>query len=108
MVQRSFARRSVISRAAPAAEPKSVYFPKVSFEPYWRVILKYSGWSDNKLVAEYVKGSIPSLQYSNAMRIVMVAQKEGQSIVVTAIRDQAEIYCDNLKRKKLDAFLEEA
>jgi ATP-dependent Clp protease adapter protein ClpS len=79
-----------------------------SYEPFCRVILVYSNWIEDKLTAALVVNAVPKLPYNDAIRIVRSAHINGSAIVVTVLRQEAAIYADNLLKKGLDCFLEEA
>jgi ATP-dependent Clp protease adapter protein ClpS len=81
-----------------------------AYEPFYRVILLYSGWADNneKEMAYRVHKSVPIITFNNAKNIVQRARVEGRCIVVTVIKDDAVLYSGNLKAKGFDVMLDEA
>lgn len=101
--------RMVVSRAT-AAPLKSQPVLSFAYEPFYRVILLYSGWGDNneKEMAYRVHKSVPIVSFSNAKSIVQRARVEGRCIVVTVIKDDAVLYSGNLKAKGFDVMLDEA
>jgi len=103
----------VVTRAAPIGgggllERNVVGNFKFAYEPYYRVILIYSNWVDDKDVAQKVHHSINVLGYNEALRVVRNAHTEGKAIVVTVIKDDAVLYMSNMKNKGLDVVLDEA
>lgn len=85
-----------------------VIMPNFSFAPIYRVVLRYSNWSDDKEVAKTVKQSVPVISYSAAKQVVANAKAYGNSIVITANQDDAKKYMKNLVAKGLDADIIEA
>lgn len=80
----------------------------ISFEPFYRVILQYSNWTDDKDTAHLVKNAVPQLHFNEALRITKQARSTGKSIVMTSLKEEADKYASNLRSKGLDAYLEEA
>lgn len=104
------ARCGVVTRATAAPLRKSTSSLTFAFEPFYRVILLYSGWSDNdeKEMALRVRKAVPIISFNNAKTIVQRSKIEGRCIVVTVIKDDAVLYSSNLKSKGFDVMLDEA
>ena len=95
---------------ATAPTKESIMLPGISlqFEPFYRVILVYSDWLNDKPVAQKVRYSVPIITSNDAMNVTRRARVEGRSIIVTVIKDDAILYMTNLKNKGLDVILDEA
>lgn len=78
----------------------------ISFEEFYRVMLHYSAWSDDKETARKVIQAVSILRMNEAIRIVDSARRYGRSIVTTVPKEEAELYTDNLVRIGLKATLE--
>ena len=78
----------------------------VSFEEFYRVILHYSQWVDDKPIAQKVVLAVPHLTTNEAIRIVECAHSYGSAIVVTLPLDEATICKDSLVRVGLKATME--
>lgn len=85
-----------------------VFMPKFSFEPFYRVVLFYSNWEDDRDIAKTVKQCVPIISYSAAKQTVANAKAYGNSIVITALHEDAVKYCRNLLSKGLNVDLMEA
>lgn len=85
-----------------------VIMPNFSFAPIYRVILRYSNWTDDKEVAKTVKQAVPVISYSSAKQTVANAKAYGHGIVITAPREDASQYMKNLLSKGLDVDMIEA
>ena len=80
----------------------------ISFEPFYRVILQYTLWNDNKLIAEKIVKAIPGIGKDNADRSARIAKAYGSSILLTTTRDMAESYVQRLGTFGLKGNIEEA
>jgi hypothetical protein len=102
------ARFAAYATAAPLKkQTPSLTF---AFEPFYRVILLYSGWSENneKEMAYRVHKSVPIVPFKSAKTIVQRTRIEGRCIIVTVVKDDAMLYLSNLKAKGFDVMLDEA
>lgn len=102
------ATRTVFMRATKA--PKMSIDIKVSFESFYRVVLVYNGWTDDKDkdVALKVKNAVSILSFGEALARVRTARKEDMAILVTVPKEDAILYMGNLFKKGLEAQLDEA
>jgi ATP-dependent Clp protease adapter protein ClpS len=92
--------------ASPLMEPKlNLTF---TYEPFYRVVLIYSNWTYDKEVAQKVHNAVPVIGFNDALRVVRNAEKDGRAIVITCIKDDANQYVSNLKKKGLDVTIVEA
>lgn len=80
----------------------------VSFAPIYRVILHYTHWNDNIMVAKKVARAVPLLNKSSALRIVENAVASGTAVVVTVPVDDAKTYETRLIRSGLMSTIEAA
>lgn len=80
----------------------------ISFEPFYRVILYYSNWDDDKATALKITNAISIIDFNAAMKVVQNAKGYGKAIVVTVIKDDAVLYMNNLKNKGLEVSIDEA
>jgi len=105
----SAVRRNVVMRAIKPASKVSIDI-KVSFEPFYRVILLYNGWPDDKDkdVAVKVKTAINMLSFGEALTRVRTARNDETAILVTVPKDDAILYLGNILKKGLEAQLDEA
>lgn len=97
-----------VRATAPAKEPIMIPGISLQFEPFYRVILVYSEWLNDKSTAQKVRHSVPIITLNDAINVTRRARVEGRSIVVTVIKDDAILYMTNLKNKGLDVILDEA
>ena len=79
-----------------------------AFEPFYRVILLYTNWDNDKPVAKLVSASVPIITNRDAANIVKTCRIEGTAIVVTVLKDDAVLYMTNIKNKGLDCMIDEA
>ena len=92
-----------------ASKPNTIMNLNIRFDSFYRVVLIYSNWTDDKATARLVLRAIPSLKTVNTtLHIVRSARSHGKAIVVTAIKDEAKQHVRALARYGLDADLEEA
>lgn len=82
--------------------------PNIVFEPFYRVMLHYSQWKDTKTIARLVRLSVPVLSNADCIRVVEMAERYKSAIVVTAIKDEAELYMERLLISGLQASMETA
>jgi ATP-dependent Clp protease adapter protein ClpS len=80
----------------------------MTFEPFYRVILHYTNWKEDKIIAGLIKQGVPFLQHSQAIQTVKNAVAYGTAIVITATREDAELYEARLKRLGLKVSLDMA
>jgi hypothetical protein len=82
----------------------------ISFEPFYRVVLIYNGWKDDKDkdVAIKVKQSIDILSFGESLGRARTARQQSSAILVTVPKDDAHVYVENLVKKGLEAKLDEA
>lgn len=80
----------------------------IRFEPFYRVLLHYSMWNDNKLVAKTVAKAVPIISFNDGLRVAEAAEKVGSAIVVTVPLEDAEIYDDRLRHAGLKSSIESA
>lgn len=81
---------------------------KIAFEPFYRVLLKYTDWVDGKETATRVKRAIDAVSLGEAFRAVRHAEKHGVGIVITAEEAKAKTYVRRLEKQGLSALIEEA
>lgn len=110
---RSQNRGSVVSRVGPRdggalLERNVIININISFEPFYRVILYYSNWDDDKTTALKITNAVSIVDFNAATKIVQNAKSHGKAIVVTVIKDDAVLYMNNLKNKGLDVSIDEA
>lgn len=100
------ARAILDAKVAPRAATDIVF----RFEPFYRVLLVYSGWPDvdDKDIGKKVKLSVPILSLGDSVSISRRARAEGRSIVVTVPEDEAGVFVKRLKDRGLLADVEEA
>lgn len=92
-------------KQAMGAPQKNV---NILFEEFYRVILHYSGWSDDKETARKVIQAIAGMKMNEAVRIADSARRFGMAIVATVPKEEATVYTDNLLRIGLKASMEVA
>ena len=104
------ATRNVCVCARATKVPKMSIDIKVSFESFYRVVLVYNGWTDDKDkdVALKVKQAVDMLSFGEALTRVRNARTEDVAILVTVPKDDAVLYMGNLFKKGLEAQLDEA
>lgn len=78
----------------------------ISFEDFYRVVLHYSGWAEDKLVTQKVVQAVPLLTFSEALRVVENAHRFGSAIVKTLPLEEAVMIRANLTRQGLKATIE--
>lgn len=82
--------------------------PSFQFEPFFRVILHFSEWSEGKQIAKLVRIAVPIISSTESIRVVEMAELHTKSIVVTVKKDEAELYVQRLLVAGLIASMEEA
>lgn len=87
---------------------EQVIMPTFSFEPIYRVLLYYNNWEDDRNVAKIIKQCVPIISYGAAKQVVSNARAYGNSIVVTAMQEDATKYYRNLLSKGLNVDIIEA
>lgn len=103
--------RKPVRAAVPAKENQDVLSMSglsLTFEPFYRVVLVYSDWVNDKPIAQKVRYSVPIITATDAVNVVKRARAQGKAIVVTVIKDDAIMYMNNLKTKGLDVIIDEA
>jgi hypothetical protein len=80
----------------------------VSFEPFYRVILHYSSWADSNKTAKIVAKAVPIVSFSHALHVVKSAEVYNQAILVTVLKNDAEMYQSRLKMSGYNASIESA
>lgn len=80
----------------------------ISFEPLYRIIIVYTNWSDDKLIAEKVKSGVPIISYKEAIRAVKYAKSHGKAILCVVLKDKAILYSKKLNLHGISVILEEA
>lgn len=108
-------RPVVIAQAMPAPAPtqtqrrvrktRNTSF-RVSFEPIYRVILHYTQWTDDNVIAEKVVRAVNNMRFLEGLRIAQAANMNGSSIVVTTNIDQASLIEERLRMYGLRATIE--
>ncbi len=92
-----------------SSRPNTILNLNISFESFYRVILVYNNWTNDKEIARVLKKTVPLVgTVNNAIHIVTSARSYGKAIVVTVIKKEAEQYVRDLRKQKLEAELEEA
>lgn len=86
----------------------TIFNLNISFEPFYRVILVYSNWTDDKDVALRVSQAVPIVKFKNALQIVRNAKSYGNAIIVTVTKYDAISYVKSLELKGLEGIMEEA
>ena len=98
--------------ASPLAPPQKINEVSttlnISFEPLYRIILVYTNWSDDKLIAEKVKSGVPIISYKEAIRAVKYAKVHGKAILCVVLKDKAILYSKKLNLHGISVILEEA
>lgn len=79
---------------------------RVTFEPIYRVILHYTQWTDDNLVAEKVVRAVNNMRFLEGLRIAQAANKYGSSIVATTNIEQASLIEEKLRLYGLRATVE--
>lgn len=80
--------------------------PEIRFEPFYRVILHYSQWTEGKQIARLVRIAVPVISMNDSIRVVEMAELHETSIVVTVEKEDAEAYVQRLLVAGLIASLE--
>lgn len=70
--------------------------PSFEVEPFYRVLLHYSQWTNKDQVARIVRFSVPVLSMNEALHIVGMAESYETAIVVTVKKQEAELYMQRL------------
>ena len=96
------------TRVLPTPTKKDAPLANITFEPFYRVVLIYSEWENDKSVAQKVKISVPIISGADALSVTKRAKQEGRAIVVTVIKEDALTYMNNLRRKGLITEIDEA
>lgn len=101
---------SAFATPAPLVDRIADVAPKFSFsfEPYYRVILVYSNWTNDKPIGKLVSASIPIITEKHATNVVRRTRIEGRAIIVTVLKNEALTYMQNIKNKGLDCVIDEA
>lgn len=81
---------------------------RISFEPFYRVILRYNDWNDDKEAAKTLCRCVSIIDFSKGMYIVRTAKAKGTAIVVTVTHEEARQYKSRILQNGMDAFIEEA
>ena len=84
---------------------KSISF---AYEPFYRVILVYTNWTNDSTVAEKVRASCRTVTFTEALKTVRYSKIHGGGIVCTVLKDEADIYSNNMKKRGLTVLLDEA
>ena len=106
--RRTSSPRVVSARALAAPSLKSTL--NLTFEPFYRVVLLYNGWKDDKDkdIAIKVKQSVNILSFSESLVRARNARIQHSAILVTVPKDDAQLYLENLVKKGLEVKLDEA
>jgi len=92
-----------------ASQPNTILNLNIHFESFYRVILVYNNWTNDRDVARILKRVIPIVgTMNNAIQIVKSSKSYGKAIIVTVIKKEAEQYVKSLRQNNLEAELEEA
>jgi len=86
----------------------TIFNLNIAFEPFYRVILIYTNWTDDKDVALRVTQAVPIVKFKVALQIVRNASSYGSAIIATVTKDDALAYVKSLTFKGLEAVVEEA
>ncbi len=81
---------------------------RITFEPIYRVILHYTQWKDDNVIAEKVVRAVNHMRFLEGLRIAQAANLHGSSIVVTTNLDQASVIEERLRLNGLRATVEVA
>lgn len=94
----------------PIMESRDVSIANIvfSFEPFYRVVLLFSGWNDDRVIARKIRMSIPMLRFADCINIAHQARLRGRAIIVTVKKDEALQYSKDLETRGLKVFLDEA
>lgn len=79
---------------------------KIKFEPYYRVVLVYNNWEDDKNAAARLILAVHILDPKQGIHVAKNARKEGLAIVVTVMQQDAEIYLHKMRKVGLDGYTE--
>lgn len=79
-----------------------------AYEPFYRVVLLFSGWNDDRVVARKIRMSIPMLRFADCINIAKQARLRGRAIIVTVKKDEAFQYSKDLETRGLKVLLDEA
>jgi hypothetical protein len=112
-VRRLKVRSPFQRRAAPSPPQVPIDYDQdqwqgVIFSPIYRVILHYSGWSEDREVATRAKRALPDMSWDQCFRAVEQARAYGVSIMMTAPHTEAMAACQRLANVGLKATTEEA
>lgn len=106
------AKCSTVARASmfPVVEKQSDSETTLSFsfEPFYRVILLYSDWDNDKSIAKKISKAVPIVSSVYAVQVARRCRLTGQAIVVTVIKDDAILYMSNLRNQGLRVTIDEA
>jgi len=92
-----------------ASKPNTIINLNIKFDSFYRVVLIYNNWTDDKAIGRAILRAIPSLKSaSKCLHIARAARSEGRAIVLTAIKDEAKKHIRALTLNGLDAELDEA
>ena len=79
---------------------------KIHFEPYYRVVLVYNNWDDDKRAAARLVLAVRILDFKHSMQITKNAKNDGIAIVVTVMQNDAEMYLHKMRKFGLDGYTE--
>jgi hypothetical protein len=102
-------RRSVVCVTEIPEKALTVnYSINFNFEPFYRVVLKYSAWNDSENITRTVKRAVSIISLEDARRAVQEAEVRGAGIVLTTEEHEATLYAQRLAQSGLSACVEEA
>jgi hypothetical protein len=81
---------------------------RISFEPFYRVVLLYTQWEDDKKAASRLVTAVSLIKIAEGVHITRSARKYGMSIVVTVLQAEAELYLRKMRANGLDGYTEMA
>ncbi len=82
--------------------------PSFEVEPFYRVLLHYSQWTNKDQIARIVRFSVPIISMNECLHIVEMAESYETAIVVTVKKDDAELYMQRLLIAGLKSSIEVA
>lgn len=97
---------------APARKARRpvIDLPRFDMEPFFRVLLHYTGWqeTDQREIARKLRMAVHGLSTNDSMRIVRLAEQYRTAIVKTVPKKEAIDCKERIERFGLHSSIEEA
>ena len=97
---------NAVADSSTIIDNKTTFNLNISFESFYRVILTYDNWNNDKNVAMVLMNAINVIRYNQSIHIVKNARKYGKAIVVTVNKETAELYVQRMRKIGLDGSME--